>query len=715
MTRFLFLAAASGPLMVAMAHAQVTEEDAFVTDPIIVTAPGPDRSADELIGNASAIDREDLIERLAGSLGDTLDREPGVATTFFGQGASRPVLRGLGAERVQVLTNGIGVIDASAASPDHQVTADGIDAERIEILRGPAALAYGGQAIGGVVNVIDGLIVEDLPEDPVSADLFGAYNSVNEGTELAGRAQFTTGPIVFTLSASQRDFDDYDIPGFAESDRLRALEEMEEEEHEGEEDHDHEDEEERDTLGNSFVETETLAAGLSYVGDNAFLGVAVRQQTAEYGLPGHSHEHGHGEEGHGEEEHGEEDHDHGEEEEDAFIDLEQVRVDIRGGVSVNNGFFTDIVGTVAIADYEHTEFEAPGEAGTVYESDGVEGRLEFGHMIGGFEGAFGVQYVDKELNAFGEEAFISPTDTESIGFFLYETREWESGFGVEGGLRIENVELDNINFGSADFDLVSGSIGLHRHLEGGFFLGGQLSYTERAPNESELFAFGPHLATEQFEVGDPTLDKESGLNLEGTARWRGANGGIGVNLFVTEFSDFIFLTPGVIIEDGVEVDEEDGLPVFLFVQDDASFIGGEIYADFLVEAGPLGADWQFDASLDFVDAELDDGGNVPFIPPVTLNAGASAEWGAWELGAAVTVAGDQDDPGAGQLPTDGYTTLDLRAEVDLSDFGFGADGTEAFIEARNVTDEEVRFATSTLKDVAPAPGQNIRAGIRVAF
>lgn len=196
MTRFLFLAAASGPLMVAMAHAQVTEEDAFVTDPIIVTAPGPDRSADELIGNASAIDREDLIERLAGSLGDTLDREPGVATTFFGQGASRPVLRGLGAERVQVLTNGIGVIDASAASPDHQVTADGIDAERIEILRGPAALAYGGQAIGGVVNVIDGLIVEDLPEDPVSADLFGAYNSVNEGTELAGRAQFTTGPIV---------------------------------------------------------------------------------------------------------------------------------------------------------------------------------------------------------------------------------------------------------------------------------------------------------------------------------------------------------------------------------------------------------------------------------------------------------------------------------------------------------------------------------------
>lgn len=730
MTRFLLLAAASGPLLAAIAHAQTSDPEPLFASPVIVTAPGPERTADELIGNATALDREDIVERLASSLGDTLDREPGVSTTFFGQGASRPVLRGLGAERVQVLTNGIGVIDASAASPDHQVSADGIDAEKIEILRGPAALAYGGQAIGGVVNVIDGLIVEELPEAPVSGDVFGAYNSVNEGTELAGRAQFTGGPFVLTLSASQRDFDNYDIPGFAESSLLRAMEEDDhdhdedhgEEDHD--EDHDHDEEEEvRDTLENSFVETETLAAGLSWVGERAFFGVAIRQQTAEYGLPGHGHEHGHGEEehghgeeDHGEEEHGEEDHDHEEgEEENPFIDLEQVRVDLRGGVTVNNGFLTDITGTLAIADYEHTEFEAPGEAGTVYESDGVEGRLEFGHTVGGFEGAFGLQYLDKTLDAFGEEAFISPTDTESFGVFVYETREWETGFGVEGGLRFETVELDNVNFGAADFDLVSGSFGVHRHLDGGVFIGGQLSYTERAPNESELFAFGPHLATEQFEVGDPTLGKESGLNLEGTARWRGEQGGFGINLFVTEFSDFTFLTPGVIIEDGMEVDEEDGLPVFQFVQDDASFVGGEIYADFTIGNGLLGAEWAFDASLDFVEADLDGGGNVPFIPPLTLNAGASAEWGAWELGAAVTVAADQDDPGAGQLETDGYTTLDLRAEVDLSDFGFGADGTEAFIEARNVTDEEVRFATSVLKDVAPAPGQNIRAGIRVAF
>ncbi len=701
----LLLAAAAAPLLTGLASAQSDGEDALVASPIIVTAPGPARSADELVGNATAIDREEILESLSATLGDTLDRQPGVSTTFFGAGASRPVLRGLGAERVQVLTNGIGVIDVSAASPDHQVTADGIDAQGIEILRGPAALAYGGQAIGGVVNVIDGLIVEELPEAPVSGDLFTAYNSVNEGTELAGRAQFTGGPFVLTLSASGRDFDNYDIPDFAESSLLRAMEEEEHDEEEGEE---HEEEEEvRDTLENSFVETQTYAAGLSWVGDNAFLGIAVRQQTAEYGLPGHSHEHEH----EGEEEGGEEE----EEEENPFIDLEQTRVDLRGGVSVNNGFLTDIIGTVAIADYEHTEFEAPGEAGTVYESDGVEARLEFDHVIAGFEGAFGIQYLDKELFAEGEEAFITPTDTQSFGVFIYEAQEWDDVIAIEGGLRIETVELDNINQGTVDFDLFSGSFGAHKHYDGGFWLGAQLSYTERAPNESELFAFGPHLATEQFEVGDATLDKESGLNLEGTARWRGENGGIGINLFVTEFNDFIYLTPGVALIDGVLTDEGDELPVFLFVQEDASFVGGEVYADYTIADGPLGAEWTFDASVDFVEADLDGGGNVPFIPPVTLNAGASAEWGAWEVGAAVTVAGDQDDPGVGQLETDGYTTLDLRAEVDLSDFGIGADGTEAFIEARNVTDEEVRFATSVLKDVAPAPGQNIRVGVRVAF
>jgi iron complex outermembrane receptor protein len=673
-------------------------------DTIIVTAPGPERSADELIGNATGLDRDDILEVLAGSLGDTLADQPGTSTSFFGQGASRPVLRGLGAERVQVLTNGLGVIDASAASPDHQVAADGIDAEKIEILRGPAALAYGGQAIGGVVNVIDGLIIEAKPTETTSADLFVASNSVNEGTELAAKGQVSSGPFVLTLSGSRRDFGNFEIPGFVESAPLRALEEAEEEDHENNEleGEEHHEEEARGEAENSFLDTQTLSAGLSWIGEDAYWGIAIRQQTAEYGLPGHSeHEHEHEEEGEAEEDG----------EENPFIDLEQTRIDLRAGLSIDQGPLTKVSGALSIVDYDHTEFEAPGEAGTVYGADGIEGRLELDHAIGGFAGAVGLQYLDKDLTASGEEAFITPTDTQSLGLFLYEAKDWESGLGIEGGLRFEAVELTNSEAGSTDFNLFSGSIGLHRHTTVGLFIGGQISLAERAPNESELFAFGEHLATSQFEIGDPGLSKERGLNLEGTARWRGERGGLGINLFMSDFQNFIFLTPANSPPDGVDAD----LPVFLFTQEDARFIGGEAYADYLVTDGPLGADWMLEASLDVVDAELDDGGSVPFLPPMTLKGSATADWGPLDITVALIHAAAQNDPGAGQLETDGYTAIDLKAGLDLADMGLAPAGTEAFLEVRNATDEDIRYATSVLKDVLPAPGRNLRLGLRLAF
>lgn len=693
-------------------------------DTVIVTGVGPQRSSDEMVGNVTAIDRAELVQKLSGTLGDTLATEAGVSTTFFGQGASRPVLRGLGAERVLVLANGIGTIDASSASPDHQVAADGIDAEKIEIVRGPAALAYGGQAIGGVVNVIDGLIVESLPDDPVSFDGFAAHNSVNEGSELGGKARFTTGPFVLTLSATARDFGDYDIPGFAESSLLRAMEEAEhedhdDEDHEEEEDHDHEEhegEEVRDTMENSFLQSETYSAGFSWVGDDAFLGLAIRQQTSSYGLPGHEHHHEEEEHEEEEEDHeDEEEHEHEHEEELPFIDLEQTRYDIRGGAKLDAGPLTHIAGNLSYADYEHIEFEAPGEPGTIYTTEGTEGRLELGHAFGDMVGAAGVQFLDKDFGAAGEEAFLTPTTTKTVGAFVFETLEFDDHSVLEGGLRYDNTELDNTLQGERSFDLFSGSFGGHKHWASGWWAGAQFSYTERAPNESELFANGAHLATSQYEVGDASLDKEKGTNIEASLRWENDRFSISGNVFHADFDGFIYLTPGVVIEDGLEVDELDELPVFLFQQQGAKFTGAEIEAEARFPEGALGASWVTSASLDLVDGELDDGGNVPYLPPVTFHAALDADWGLWSAGFNVTAAADQDDPGTGILPTDGYVMTGLRGAVNLSELGFGQDGTEIFVEGRNLTDEEVRYSTSVLKDSVPAPGRNVRVGIRVAF
>jgi iron complex outermembrane receptor protein len=691
----LLLLAASTAVLAGFAHADAPEDIDLRQQSVIVTAPGPDRLEGELIGNATSIGRQGIIETLGPTLGDTLDRQPGVSTTFFGQGASRPVLRGLGAERVQVLTNGIGVIDVSAASPDHQAAADGIDAEKIEILRGPAALAYGGQAIGGVVNVIDGLLPDVLPERKVSADMFGAYNDVSEGTEVAGRGQMVQGPFVFTLTGSARDFGNYDIPGMAESAQLHAQEEAEEGEAHEEEEH------ASGTMENSFAQTTSLAGGVSWIGENAFLGVAVRQQQAQYGLPGSAHEHG------------DEDGDAGDgaaAEENPFIDMEQTRYDFRGGIKLDTGILKELTATVSQADYEHTEFEAPGEPGTIYETDGTEARVEASHELGLLKGAVGVQYTDKTLDAFGDEAFITKTDSNSLGAFLYETIDWENGFGLEGGARIENAERSNAA-GDTDFDLYSASIGAHQHWDNGWFIGLQVSHTERAPNESELYADGAHLATAQYEVGSVNLDKEKGLNIEATARWESANASFGVNLFRTSFDGFIYLAPG--LYEGL--DEIDGLPVYLFSQKDATFTGAEIYGEAYIPQGLLKADWTLDGGIDIVSGELDNGGNVPLMPPLTINAGAKADWGFWSAGAHVTWADDQTDVATGELPTDGYTQLDLRADLNLAALGFGHDGTTLFVDARNVTDEEIRYATSVLKDRVPAPGRNIRVGIRAAF
>ena len=452
-SRHLLLGAAVVALAAPAALAQAqppAEQHEDPGDVVVITGVGPARTGDELIASTTVLSGDDIAERISGGLGDTLEGLPGVSTTAFGPGASRPVIRGLGAERVQVLTNGIGVIDASAASPDHAVTGDPLGAERIEILRGPATLAYGGGAAGGVVNVIDGLIAEQLPDAPLSAMGYAGYTSADEGKTLAARATGSSGPLVGTLSATWRESDNLDIPGFAESARLRAQEAAEGEVHD----------ESSGTLENSGVESQALSGGLSLVGDDGFVGVAVRQLESKYGIVG------------------------GHEEEAApvelgtlaigvaavgdtpdlpFIDMEQTRVDLRGGWNFAQGPLKRITGAASVVDYQHTEFEGPGVPGTVFTNEGYELRLEGEHAeFMGLEGSIGLQSSRRDFRAVGDEAFVTPTITEATGAFLFETLEQDQ-WGLEGGLRLDEVKLDNAVAGERTFDTLNASFGVHGH------------------------------------------------------------------------------------------------------------------------------------------------------------------------------------------------------------------------------------------------------------
>ncbi len=635
---------------------------------VIITALGPARESDELITNTTALDADEIIDRLDTGLGDTLNGLPGVSSSAFAPGASRPIIRGMGEQRVQVLSNGIGVIDASTASPDHAVTADPLGVERIEILRGPASLAYGGGATGGVINVIDGLIVEEKPEKTFSGAVYGALTSGDEGKQVAGRVSGVFGDLVGVLNGSYLDSGDVEIPGFALSAAAR-----EEAILDGADPADFA----NGTLPNSAVENQAVNAGLSWVGDNAFVGGAVRQLDQTYGSVA---------------------------EETVFIELEQTRYDLRGGLTFDNSWLKSIVASGSTVEYQHTEFEGPGEPGTVFTNEGWEARLEAEHAsLGGFEGVFGLQASDRDFAAIGDESVISPTGTTQTGVFVYETLDM-GDWGIEGGLRYDTVDVENIIGGQRSYEPWNASFGAHMHVGPNVFLGASIAKTERAPTDLELFADGPHLATAQFLVGDDTLDIEEGVNYEITARFEDRGFSLGGSVYRYDFDNFIYLEDTGLVEPG---DEED-LPIFDYVQAGATFTGFEIETNAALGSA-FGIDWSADGSVDLVRAELKDGGNLPLIPPMSVNAGLEGRMNGVTGRIEGRYADKQDDVADYELPTDSYFTVDASVGIDV------ADGVRLLLEGRNLTDEEVRLHTSPLKEIAPQPGRNFRVGIRATF
>ncbi len=722
------LRAAAAPLaLLSAASAQTVIDEApeLLPDDVIVVSASPlDRSLDELLSGASVIEGEELARQAGATIGETLRLEPGVSSTSFGAGASRPIIRGLGGDRVRVLTNGIGTIDAAAASPDHAVPVEPLLAERIEVVRGTGLLRYGSSAAGGVVNVLDGRLPRAVPEGGIDGGFTVQHTTVDDGQAAAGEVTaevFETDGFSVLLHAggSWRDAEDYDIPGFAESEALRALEEEEGEEH-GDEEHDeHEDEEEVfGTLENSFVRSNSAQGGLSVVGERGFVSVGVQRNETRYGIPA-GHDHGHGHEEEEGEEHDEEEHD--EEEGGVFIDLEQERLDLNATLELG-GFFERIDVFAGLADYSHTEFEGPGEVGTVFSNEGWEARAEvIQSERGGWRGATGLQLRDREFSAIGEEAFVPSTTTDQIGVYTFQelrTGPWHA----EAAIRYERTEHERSTDGFArDFDGFSGSLGAGYDVNPMLTLTGTVFRTERAPTTEELFSDGPHLATDAYELGDVTLGEEVAVGAEALAHLHGDWGFVTVNLFRTEYDDFVYeretgLFADELLEDLDEEEEEaeefGELPVFAFSAADARFQGFEVFGQ--ANLGEWsGVALTADGVLDYVDAELRggeaDGTNLPRIPPLSLTLGATAEGYGGSFRAEVEHAAEQDDTAAFELPTDSYTLLNLYAAYEL------VPGVELRAAVLNATDEEARVHTSFLKEEVPLPGRNFRVSVGVAF
>lgn len=667
-------------------------------DRIVVTGSAIETASGETLQSVDVLDIEDIADSFDGSLGASLANLPGISTTSFGPAVGRPIIRGLGGDRVRILNNGVGLVDASAISVDHAGTSEVLDAERIDILRGPAAIAYGGGAIGGVINVIDGRIPSRPADGPVEGQAYAGYTSVDDGFQFAGRARVGTGPLAFQFEASHRTADDFSIPGFAESARLRALEEEEGED-------DHEDHEVSGTVPNSGFTFQTIGGGAALNGDWGYFGISVRSYNADYGLPGHG--------AHDEDEDHEDsaphvafdDHDDDHDEEgDPRIDMVQTRWDARGEFNLALGPFDHLDVSLGVADYKHAELEPDGGVGTLFQTEGWELRAALVNERGEgrWNGSVGLQALSTDFSAIGEEAFVPPVETRDVGVFAAQRLDLDT-HGFDFGVRFEHRELDALANPDREFDTVSLAAGVFLRPADDRFVGLSLARTERAPTAAELYSDGPHAATESVEVGDPDLGVETGYALDFTYRATGTNWLVEAGLFYSLFDGFIYLAPT-----GLE-DPDEELPIFRYLQDDASMWGGELYVERdIADFGP----WALvgDLTVEYVRGETDSFGDLPRLPPLSATIGAELQRDIVDLRGEIVWAADQDRTAAFELPTDGYTLVNLSATAHP----FG-DNTRLMAELRNVTDAEARLHTSQLKDVIPLAGRSFRIAVLHSF
>ena len=726
--------------LVATATAQTTppipEHDHVHLDEFEVTTHPYARSQSEIAQPTTVLGGEALDLRQGLNLGDLVSLEPGVSTTYFGPGAGRPVIRGMAGPRVAVLQNGSDMIDASTISPDHAVSLDPLLIERVEITRGPAALIHGGTAIGGAVNVVTHRIHTSLPEAGVHGRVEGRMGSVDD--EISGGLvlEGAVGQLAWHVDSFYRETDDIDIPGFAESSYLRRLEELEEEEehhdedehddeHHDEDDHDeehdddeHEHEEEEEAFGtvpNTFVETQGGACGLSWITETGYIGASFSVFDSNYGIPAgaHSHEHGH-EDGHEDEDHDEDEHDeehedeeHGHDEEGeefVSIDLEQRRFELAGEFRDLEGFQA-LQWQLAWAEYEHTEFEGD-EVGTVFTNEGFDLRVDALHQPWGeWQGAIGFEWSHSDFDAVGAEAFLPPSETDTLSLMIFEERETGPNI-YQVSARVDSQSID-VTDGTQRENSGTGwatSFGVVHTISEEWSIATSASLTERLPITQELYADGPHIGTGAYEIGDATLDNERSLGIDISLRKSGDFFSGVVTGFYNDFNGYIYENP--------TGEEEDELPVYQFTQRDARFYGMEASGMLHVLATDHGhLDLPF--GVDFVEAEnRTDGTDLPRIPPVRYRAGAVWEYQALRLGTEIIFADGQDNLAPEELPTDAY---ELWSAYAAYRFIAGDTTWDLLLRGTNLTDSEARLHTSFLKDVAPLPGRNVTVSLRMSF
>lgn len=680
------VALASLTLLSQAVLAQTTSAQPTTT--IVITGnPFRHNFGSELGPPASVLSGDALTRARGGTLGDTLSALPGVAASGFGPQSSRPVIRGLDGDRIRLLDNGGAAVDASNLSFDHAAAIDPLVVERFEVLRGPAALLYGGNATGGVVNAIDNRI----PRSALTS--LGGRAEVRFGgaaRERAGAAVLEGGAGGFNWHAdvAGRKSDDLRVPRFTPvEDGVPG--------------------EPRARVINSAGDSRAGALGASWADADGFIGVALDTYRNDYGVTV---------------------------EPDVTIDMKRDRASVAGERRFGGGAAIERIEFQAgRTRYQHQEIEGTGEVGTTFNSRGSELRLSGHHaalpLAGGtLRGVFGVQLERLDFSALGEEAFVPNTDTRSNALFVLE--EWKHGaLALSAGMRAERVTVASDGdapgapeprFGPAAerrFTPGSASLGATWSLSPALALTAGLGRTQRAPTYYELYANGVHVATGAVEVGDPTLGAERSTHAELGLQWREGGSQVHAQVFATRFARYIALdATGNVIDIVNDEGETESFPEYAFRAVPARLWGFELEG----KTRLLDAPWTLDltGALDAVrGSNRATGEPLPRLPPLRLRAGLEASQGPWTAGLTVRHLAKQTRVPATDVPTPSATLVDANLSWRQRWDSWGGADALVFLRLDNLGNELAYNASAlrTARELSPLAGRSATLGLRVAW
>ncbi len=659
-----------------------------------VTVTGNPLGTAEPVAPTTRLEGDELTLRRKGTLGQTLDGLPGVSSTYFGPGASRPVIRGLDGDRIRILQNSGAMLDASALSFDHAVPSDPLTVERIEVLRGPGALLYGGSAVGGVVNLIDNRIPRAALFDArggITGAAEAGLSTGNHGRDGAVLLEGGNDRYALHVDVSKRRTEDVSVPRTLPCSKPGSAAEAR-------------------RICNSASDTESGSVGGSLLFDNGYLGASVTGYRSDYGTVA---------------------------EDEVTIGMRSRRYALQGEWRRLPGWISSVKLQAAHTNYRHTEFEGD-EAGTRFRNQGNDLRLEARHApIGPVEGVLGLQLDSNRFAAEGEEAFAPASRTRQTALFVYE--ELPTGWGKWTlGARVERVQVRSD--GSSDPDVtrfVTGERSFTPHsLAGGALVKlspawqftANVAHSQRAPRDYELYANGPHLATAAWETGDPTLGVEKSNSLDLGLAWQSGPHKAALNVYASRFSNYIGLvdTGNTRSAEGElnPTDGEEALADLRYAGVRARFRGAEASGTVrLLGAGGLGhaADgstlellWRADVVR---ATDLDSGEALPRIAPARLGGTLAWARGAWGAQLGVDhVRAQKRVPAVGQRATDGYTLWNAALSYRMP---LGTSELQWFARVDNITDElaysAVSVLTTTAFPKAPLPGRSARVGVRLTF